>query len=34
MQGVLETIKKNRGVQQADMWQLHAKEVAMLESNN
>ena len=34
MQGALEVIKKNRGVQQADMLQLHAKEVAMLESNN
>ena len=34
MQGALDVIKKNRGVQQADMLQLHAKEVAMLESNN
>jgi len=32
MQGALDVIKKNRGVQQADMLQLHAKEVAELES--
>tara|TARA_R110002012_G_scaffold306832_1_gene511790 strand:+ start:632 stop:1261 length:630 start_codon:yes stop_codon:yes gene_type:complete len=32
MQGVLDTIKKNRGVQQADMLELHAKEVVALES--
>lgn len=34
MQGALDVIRKNRGVQQANMLQLHAKEVAMLESNN
>jgi len=32
MQGALDIIKKNRGVQQADMLQLHAQEVAELES--
>jgi hypothetical protein len=32
MQGALDVIKKNRGVQQADMLQLHAREVAELES--
>jgi hypothetical protein len=32
MQGALDIIRKNRGVQQADMLQLHAQEVAELES--